>query len=140
MGNDSPPRLIPNFHLILQIKMSQCHTRSKMGLLNTLQIAFVDHVVREEAPQLSKETATNDKFENLGMALDICIQTCPLIQSDDDPATVGRINDKCVDLLCLIGDKTCAADGGGGNLTSKFRSRLLGVVQKAFKGFKVRRT
>ena len=45
-----------------------------MGLLNTLQIAFVDHVVREEAPQLSKETATNDKFENLGMALDICIQ------------------------------------------------------------------
>ena len=88
------------------------------------------------------KTGDDDKEsgENLGMALDICIQTCPLIQSDDnDPVTLGMMNDKCVDLLCLIGDKMCGADGGeGSSITSKTRSRLLGVVQRAFKGFKVR--
>ena len=87
------------------------------------------------------KTGDDDKEsgENLGMALDICIQTCPLIQSDDkDPETLGRMNDKCVDLLCLIGEKMCGADGGSSSITSKTRSRLLGVVQRAFKGFKVR--
>ena len=77
------------------------------------------------------------------MALDVCINTCPLLQSDDSgdpPATLRRINDKCVDLLCLIGDKMCGSspsDPSNPNITSKTRSRLLGVVQKAFKGFKV---
>ena len=33
MGNDSPPHLSPN----LQIKMTKRKSRSKMGLLNTLQ-------------------------------------------------------------------------------------------------------
>ena len=69
------------------------------------------------------------------MALDVCIHTCPLLPAAEDGG-LGRINDKCVDLLCLIGDKMCG--GAEGNITSKTRSRLLGVVQKAFKGFKVR--
>ena len=102
---------------------------------------FVEHVVREAAPQLAKEEASADKDgggggENLGMALDICVQTCPLLQSDDAPdsaAALGRLNDNCVDLLCLIGDKMCGSDSG---VNSKARSRLLSVVQKAFKGFK----
>ena len=111
-------------------------------------VAFVDHVVREAAPQLYNKDSRQDNKdnqldnkesgENLGMALDVCINTCPLIQSSDDDSdpttTLREINDKCVDLLCLIGDKMC---GSGGNITSKTRSRLLGVVQKAFKGFKV---
>ena len=112
---------------------------------------FVDHVVREAAPQLARERAEaaaeaaaekdndgGDGGENLGMALDICVQTCPLLQSDNGPnsgAALRRLNDNCVDLLCLIGGKMCGG-GDGGGVNSKARSRLLSIVQKAFKGFK----
>ena len=102
-------------------------------------VALVGHVVREAAPQLTDGAKEGGgSGENLGMALDVCIHTCPLLPPAEDGGGLRRINDRCVDLLCLIGDKMCGRGGGEGNITSKTRSRLLGVVQKAFKGFKVR--
>ena len=47
MGIDSPPHLSPNLHFNLQIKMSKRKSRSKMGLLNTLQFVPLGHNIPE---------------------------------------------------------------------------------------------
>ena len=54
MGNDSPSRLSPNFHFNLQIEMPKRKLRSKMRMLNTLQLGptstlWAAKPIREEA-------------------------------------------------------------------------------------------
>jgi hypothetical protein len=99
-------------------------------------LSLLDYVVKEAAPQLGGGAEQGGEGENLGMALDICILSCPLLPPGD-PAT-RKLNDYCVDLLCLIGVKLCTtkAESESDIIRSKTRSRLLSVIQRAFKGFK----
>ncbi len=97
-------------------------------------VSMVDHVVGETAPHLSGRE--KGQGENLGMALDVCILSCPLLK--DDSATLKKINDYCVDLLCSVGQKLCTTkkEADSEQIRSKTRSRLLSVLLDAFKGFR----
>ena len=49
MGNDSSPHLSPNLHLIVQIKMPKCLSRSGTGVLNTLLgLGALEHAARAQ--------------------------------------------------------------------------------------------